>query len=252
METDLAAAPAPVIDDALAAIAADPERAERELETMEEDIARLDQERLKLAGTVGGLEKSLADMSGETGAADQAARAQEALAAVRGHAERYARVKLASVILEREISRFREENQGPMLSHASKLFARLTLGQYASVRAGFDDADKPTIRCVRPDGSTLDVGSLSEGTRDQLYLSLRLASLSMRAPLPLVLDDILVHFDDDRAKAALEVLAEASKTMQILFFTHHARMLDLAANLSPCTFHTLESRPAAATATAVT
>ena len=69
-----------------------------------------------------------------------------------------------------------------MLGHASKLFARLTLGRYASVRGGFDDADRPTLRCVQADGRVLDVESLSEGTRDQLYLSLRLASLAMRAP----------------------------------------------------------------------
>jgi uncharacterized protein YhaN len=73
---------------------------------------------------------------------------------------------------------------------------------------------------------------LSVGTRDQLYLSLRLASLlryaDISAPMPLVLDDVLIHFDDERSSAALSVLAEVSKTVQVLFFTHHARLVDLA------------------------
>ncbi len=51
--------------------------------------------------------------------------------------------------------------------------------------------------------------------------------------MPLVLDDILVHFDDDRAQAALKVLAETSTLTQVLFFTHHSRLLELAREVVP-------------------
>jgi uncharacterized protein YhaN len=51
--------------------------------------------------------------------------------------------------------------------------------------------------------------------------------------LPLVLDDILIHFDDDRASAALEALAQLAERSQILFFTHHARLRDLARKVVP-------------------
>jgi uncharacterized protein YhaN len=46
--------------------------------------------------------------------------------------------------------------------------------------------------------------------------------------MPLVLDDVLIHFDDDRARAALDVLGEVARTTQVLFFTHHARLVELA------------------------
>jgi len=46
--------------------------------------------------------------------------------------------------------------------------------------------------------------------------------------LPLVLDDVLIQFDDERASAALEVLAELARRTQVLMFTHHARQLELA------------------------
>ena len=81
-------------------------------------------------------------------------------------------------------------------------------------------------------GPLIDVAGLSDGTRDQLYLSLRLASLLRRADvaesMPLILDDVLIQLDDQRASAALGVLAEVSRKMQVLFFTHHARLIDLA------------------------
>ena len=76
---------------------------------------------------------------------------------------------------------------------------------------------------------------MSEGTRDQLYLALRLATLERylahAEPLPFVVDDVLVNFDDDRSRATLEVLAELSGKTQVILFTHHARLRDLAAGL---------------------
>ena len=73
---------------------------------------------------------------------------------------------------------------------------------------------------------------MSDGTRDQLYLALRLASveeyLGSAQPLPLVADDLLVNFDDARATAALRVLAELGKKTQVLFFTHHQHLVEIA------------------------
>jgi uncharacterized protein YhaN len=162
------------------------------------------------------------------------------------------------VLLSREIERYREENQAPLLASSSSLFARLTLGSFAGVKAGFDDKDRPCLRCVRADGQTeVDVTGLSDGTRDQLYLSLRLASLLRRAelaePMPLVLDDVLIQLDDQRAAAALAVLAEVSRKMQVLFFTHHARLVDLARTAiaaSDLVVHELVSGPYLKQATA--
>ena len=114
------------------------------------------------------------------------------------------------------------------------------LGGYAGVKAGFDDKDKPCLRCVRADGVEVEVAGLSDGTRDQLYLSLRLASLLRRVevadPMPLVLDDVLIQLDDARASAALGVHAEVARKILILFFTHHARLVDLARALENACF----------------
>jgi uncharacterized protein YhaN len=86
---------------------------------------------------------------------------------------------------------------------------------------------------VRPDGrTTLGVRAMSDGTRDQLYLALRIASLEHHLdtspPLPFIVDDILVQFDDARAAAALQVLAALSDRTQVIFFTHHQHLIDVA------------------------
>ena len=71
---------------------------------------------------------------------------------------------------------------------------------------------------------------LSGGTIDQLYLALRLAISELLLPeAPIVLDDALVAFDDERAKVALQVLAEEAQSRQILLFTCQSRERRLAA-----------------------
>ena len=90
------------------------------------------------------------------------------------------------------------------------------------------------LKGVRPDGRLVGVEGMSDGSHDQLYLALRLASLESwlqsHEPIPFVVDDILLNFDDRRATAALAALAELSRRTQVLFFTHHRHIIDLAAS----------------------
>jgi len=238
-------------------LVADAEGANRALEEVDEQLSELDSQLQSVTRANVGVEVGLDQMRGDSGAAEASAQAQEALARVRSDLERYVRAKAAAVLLAREIDRYREDNQGPLLTKASQLFARLTLGSFTGVRAGYDDKDRNALCCVREGNVEVDVTGLSEGTRDQLYLSLRLASLlryaDMAEPMPLVLDDVLIQFDDERSRAALGVIAEVATRMQVLFFTHHARMVDLARAAVPAgtlTVHELATYGAPALAAA--
>jgi uncharacterized protein YhaN len=89
------------------------------------------------------------------------------------------------------------------------------------------------------------MSGLSDGTRDQLFLALRLASVRRWAkdaePLPFVADDLLVSFDDERAAAALKTLADFGSEVQVILFTHHRHVVDLAtANLATDVFRVHE------------
>ncbi len=164
-------------------------------------------------------------------AVEQAAEAQRQLARVRDLAERFARARLAAAAVSRLLDKYRRENQGPVLTRASSLFATLTLGAFEGLEVGFGESDEPVIVAVK-DGRRLETTSLSDGTLDQLYLALRVASLERlthaRGPLPLLLDDVLVHFDDQRAAAALTILSELAKHTQVILFTHHTRIVEIA------------------------
>jgi len=134
--------------------------------------------------------------------------------------------------LNRGIERYRDKNQGPILARAGVLFTALTAGSFAQLQIDDDGNGRAVLKGVRPDGRLVGVEGMSDGSHDQLYLALRLASLESwlqsHEPVPFVVDDILLNFDDRRATAALGALAELSRRTQVLFFTHHRHIIDLA------------------------
>jgi len=156
---------------------------------------------------------------------------QDALAEIEDAAQRYLRLRLAHTLLRGGIDAYRRSQQGPLLAKASLLFTELTGGRYTRLEQDEGDKGDLFIVSIRPDGSTCPAGSLSEGTTDQLFLALRLASIELDAevaePMPFIADDLLVNFDDERAAAALRLLAKFGQTTQVILFTHHRHLLDL-------------------------
>jgi uncharacterized protein YhaN len=218
------------------------------LAELDDLIALCEEDWRALEGEVARLKAGLQAYEGEEGAEA----AQELSATVARMAELSAiwvRKRLASVVLERVVDSYRERNQGPVLSRAGELFNRLTLGGFSRLQVGLEEA---RLECIRADdGKGLEVKELSRGTRFQLYLALKLASLERYVrtapPLPLVLDDVLVEFDESRAKVALAVLAEFSEHTQILLFTHLARDVEAARELGDSrivTHHLVRPEPA--------
>ncbi|MCK5800528.1 MAG: chromosome segregation protein SMC, partial [Deltaproteobacteria bacterium] len=181
------------------------------------------------------LEMEAAAFDGSSKAAEAAEEAEATLARITVDAERYLELRLASLILTQHIEQYRQAHQAPVLAQAAEHFTRLTLGSFSGLRDDLDDKGKPILLGLRPRGQDVAVEGMSEGSRDQLYLALRLATLEERwresEPLPLIVDDILVGFDDARSRAALEVLAEIATKAQVILFTHHERLVDLAKDL---------------------
>jgi uncharacterized protein YhaN len=146
-----------------------------------------------------------------------------------------ATLRLASAALTAGIERYRSANEDPILKLASESFRQMTLGRFRGIEIALDEDGKHLLvgrREGEGPGSQVLVEQMSDGTRDQLYLALRLASLqqwnTVHEPLPLVVDDILVHFDDDRSIEALKQLVRLSDQTQVIFFTHHQHLIELA------------------------
>ncbi len=159
-------------------------------------------------------------------------RAQNAHADIARLSEHYIQTVFARQILEDQIARYRANHQGPLLARAQEHFAALTAGKYARIDTDTSSEGVPVLFAGAPNGSRVSVASLSTGARDQLYLSLRLAALEhvidRQGALPVILDDLFVHFDDQRTGAGLAVLDQISDQTQVILFTHHAHVAESA------------------------
>jgi uncharacterized protein YhaN len=124
---------------------------------------------------------------------------------------------------------YEKQRQPETLQEASLYLCRLTQGRYRRV---WTPLGEDVLRVDDAEGHWLPVEVLSRGAREQLFLSLRLALAACYArrgaPVPLVLDDVLVNFDAARAKAAAAVLRDfAAAGHQVLVFTCHEHILRL-------------------------
>ena len=212
--------------------ATDPDALPGQLEEALQGSEEISEKLKEFREEVGRLQGEQGRMDGRGDAAEAAVEAAQALAAVTENVEEYVVHQMATRLLDLEIDRYREENQGPILERAGEMFSRVTLGEFERLTTDFGAGDELVLVCVRRNDGNVPIQGLSDGTRDQLHLSLRLAGIEQHAgrnePVPLIIDDALVNFDDQRAQAALELLGEVSRRTQVLFFTHHSRLCELA------------------------
>lgn len=215
-----------------------------ELENLEKKIQEIEYELSEEHRLLGELYQQLKQLDGsDTRAADRAQDAEVHMAEIDRYWNEFLRVEIARKLLERAIERFREENEGAMIEKAGAFFQKLTLGTYQGLTIEYDGVD-PYIEVFQHSGHKLRVPLLSDGARDQLYLSLRLAFIDQQLdngqPLPIIMDDILVNFDDERSLATLKVLDELAEKTQILYFTHHRSIARMQTNLKNAEMINLE------------
>lgn len=120
---------------------------------------------------------------------------------------------------------YQEEHVGRLADNAGKTLGRITGGRYTKVTLGADL--RPVLSLDGRDGVPID--SLSRGAHDAFYLALRAAlahELAAREPLPLLLDDPVAHFDEERRAVLLGYLEELAREVQVILLTHDRRVLD--------------------------
>lgn len=208
-------------------------------EGLQSQLARIDREKQELAPS---LERTVAelttakqrldDLFGGPQAGELAQKGAFLRAGIGEEVESYLSLTLEELLLRRAIELYQDRNQGPILKRAGEIFSRITRERYRGIRADLDDRGTPLLLAVDHTQRSLEISALSDGTRDALYLALRLAAIDRHneafEPVPFVADDLLINFDNDRATATLEVLSEFARKGQVLFLTHHAHLGELA------------------------
>ncbi|HYF61109.1 MAG TPA: AAA family ATPase, partial [Burkholderiaceae bacterium] len=218
------------------ATSADPASLEAERTALRHAIAEAEAARDAALAERTRAQQAFDAIDGDNAAARAHEAVRERLAASARLAVDWARLRLARALLDEAVQRHQQRAQGPLLAAAARWFARVTGGRWRDLRTDWD-GDLQVLVAERADGERLRIERLSEGTADALYLALRLAAIEVRLgaapPVPLLLDDVLMTFDDERAGLALQGLAELGERNQVVYFTHHAHLVELARRVVP-------------------
>ncbi len=195
------------------------ERLSKHIEQLENESTRLTSEIGKLNGKIEVLLTSDALQRARVEASGLAANIYDL-------SREWAKYALAKQLIVEARSRFEREHQPKVLQVASRLFAGITAGKWTGISASLEDQ---SLRVLPQYGEPVAPEFLSRGTREQLYLTLRLAHIRthviQEVSLPVIMDDILVNFDPVRARRTAKVLGELNTDdafgpgHQLLFFT---------------------------------
>lgn len=203
------------------------------------ELREIQEQEERLADEVGNLTARVNGLAGTD--ALPALRQQEALRleSMRRLALQWSAYALAREILLRAKNSFERERQPQVIRLASTIFASITGGSWRGINASLDDT---SLHILPHYGEAVSPEALSRGTQEQAYLALRLAYIQNHAeratPLPVIMDDVLVNFDPQRAARAARTFVELSegrhgRPHQLLYFTCHPHMAALLRETQP-------------------
>jgi uncharacterized protein YhaN len=141
--------------------------------------------------------------------------------------EEYAVLAVATRLLEQSLASYEAEKQPAVIQQAQQIFAALTEGRYTRLATPIGRFD-PVVSDGT--GTGKEPEKLSRATAEQLFLALRLSYVENLAnahrALPVIMDDVLVNFDDTRRLAAVKAVAEFAANRQVIFFTCHSATVE--------------------------
>ena len=147
---------------------------------------------------------------------------------MKSHAREWSKYTIAKGLLEQAREKFELERKPGVVRHAQGFFDQITGGRYQQMSAPLGEQ---RITVTDSDGTIKEPSELSRGTREQLFLAMRfglIKELGERTePMPVIVDEVLVNFDPERARRAAGAFVELSRTNQVLVFTCHPQVRDL-------------------------
>lgn len=184
-------------------------------------------------------QKSLDALLARTGEQELNQQLAQTAAEVEDIVQQWALARIKLHLLKVELKVYFESHGNPVIERAGCYLERLTDGRFVALRV---DTNGPMPALIVKGANEDDYATdeLSDGTCTQLFLALRLAgavavqeerSRAGLETLPLILDDVLMAFDDTRSRLALSLLAEIGANLQIIVLTHHDAVTGAAAKL---------------------
>lgn len=138
-------------------------------------------------------------------------------------AKQWSARKAITEAIKQTMEELKEKSLPAVIQNAQTYFEKLTAGSYR----GMEMTQEGSFEAVRKDGMRFHIAELSQATKEQAYLSLRLAlavSMAESHPFPIIMDDPFVHFDRRRLQQMINLITELQEDHQFVYFTCHEMM----------------------------
>lgn len=154
-------------------------------------------------------------------------------------AREWSKLALAEALILKAKGIYESERQPEVIRMASRIFSQITNGRWLGISSSLEDS---RLQIIPPHGEPVDPECLSRGAQEQAYLALRLAYIRSHArharSLPVIMDEILVNFDPERAERAARTFADLASgqeggPQQIFYFTCQPQMVDMLKKAAP-------------------
>jgi uncharacterized protein YhaN len=202
-----------------------------EIEELHERAEELRQQRDDAKERLGEQKRELGRVETDTTAVQAAQDVALARAAVGNAATEHARARLAATVVRHAIERYRRLHQDPLLERANRLFTRFTLGSFVELFVDVDERGRGVLMARQRDRVLLQMEGLSKGTREQLFLALRIAAIeryvASAGPVPVIFDDVFIESDEPRSERIFAALGELAARTQVIVLTHHHHLIDV-------------------------
>lgn len=207
----------------------DRDGAELQLARLADDIKDLVAERDETKEQIGRQKAALAIAEGDVSAVSLAEDVEFSQAKIHQLARECAIARLSAAVLRRSIERYRSLHQDPLMLRANNLFSRFTEAHYAELFVDTNEKGEPVILARRRDKALHDMTQMSDGTREQLFLALRIAAIEsyveVSGPAPVLFDDVFLESDEARSERIFEALGELALRTQVIVLTHHHHLV---------------------------
>ena len=201
----------------------------REVADAETELKQLDRDVQTASEELGRVKQELAELAEDRSTVSLRFEREQLVRKLKQSIERWAAFDLSLESIERIRHRLERHSQSESLQLASQYLNQLTAGRYRNI---WSPLGERRLRVDDDSEQTLGVEQLSTGTREQVFLAIRLAMIRRLAQqgteLPLVLDDVFVNFDQARTEAAVETILDVAEAgQQVLLFTCHLHLADV-------------------------
>ena len=202
-----------------------PEEIDAELKDMSVGLGQLEDKKEELLQGIGSINEMLKQIEAKNNMEALQLDRSFYIKELKDHALGWCQLRIAEKILRDVQTKYQEEKQPAVLKFAERYFKKITSGKYTKIYVDTAEANDSPVKVLQENALIKTPDLLSGGTKDQLFLSMRLGEIMNHAKssniesLPVIFDDILVNSDLERSSKIIDTLSEVSEENQIIYFT---------------------------------